>query len=107
MAEGGNGVDEKEYVQTIADIREWLVRIDTNQTHQTKLLETINDQASNAFTKADSAEDKAEQALKVSAQNKHDFEKYVDEEKKGRRWLIGIMITVAIALLPIFDKFYL
>lgn len=100
---GSDAMDEK----VIADIREWLVRIDTNQQHQTKLLETINEQAANAFAKADNAEDKADKALSLAERNEERFDKHVDDEKVGRRWLIGLLVTIGLALIPIFNSFYL
>ncbi|SET69359.1 hypothetical protein SAMN05216389_12118 [Oceanobacillus limi] len=100
-------MDEKEYAQTIAEIREWLVKIDTNQTHQTNLLETINTQATNAFAKADNAEDKADKALSLAQRNEENFDNYVENERTGRRWLIGILITIGLALLPIMNSFYM
>jgi hypothetical protein len=100
-------VDERDYTKTIGEIREWLVKIDTNQKHQTRLLETINTQASNAFAKADSAEDRAEEALTLAQQTDRRLDDYIENERTGRRWLVGVLVTIALALLPILNSFYL
>jgi hypothetical protein len=98
---------DEENRQMITEIREWLVRIDTNQQHQTKLLETLTTQADNAFEKADHAESKAEEALKRSIRIESDFNEYEKEQVAGRRWTIGIAVSLFVALLPIFTNFYL
>ena len=103
MDERGSG----NYTQTIGEIREWLVKIDTNQLHQTQLLETIKQQSENAFTKADYAEDTANEALTLATKTDAKLDKYVDDERTGRRWLIGVAITAIVALLPIYNSFYL
>lgn len=103
---GSGGVDEKEYARTIADIREWLVRIDANQTHQTKLLEAINTQATNAFTKADTAEDKADKALMLAQKNEQRLDDRDKDERVHRRWVIGTIVTIVLFLLPIVSAYY-
>lgn len=99
-------MDEEKVTQTIAEIREWLVRIDTNQSHQTKLLETLNAHASSAFEKADKAESVADEALQLAKKNEQEFKSYVKDEKTGRRWLMGVLVSVGLALLPVFNHFY-
>lgn len=91
----------------IAEIREWLVRIDTNQQHQTKLLESLTTQADNAFEKADTAEEKANEALRLSRKTEQELNEYRKEQVVGRRWAIGIIISVILTLLPILVNFYL
>lgn len=107
MSEKETGPSSDSYTQTIADIREWLVKIDTNQSHQTKLLETLTQQADNAFTKADTAEDTAEDALRLAETTKKELDDYKRDEASNRRWLIGLVVTVTLALLPIFNSFYI
>lgn len=99
--------DEQSDTQpAIAEIREWLVRIETNQQHQTKLMETLNTQASNAFEKADHAEDKADDALTIAKDNRKDFDDYRKEQVIAKRWMIGTVIAVLAILAPIVKGFY-
>lgn len=85
---------------TISDVREWLVRIDTNQAHQTKLLETLNKHSENAYIKADNAEELAQHAhSKVDQteykimQTREDFERHKASEIVMRRWLSGLIVS--------------
>lgn len=97
---------EGDYGQMISEIREWLVRIDTNQQHQTKLLEGLTEQSSNAFSKADNAEFTAKTALEKAESVEREFDEYRREQVVGRRWVIGVSITIALALLPMIISFY-
>ncbi len=99
-------VNADEYARTIADIREWLVKIDTNQQHQTKLLETLTQQSENAFQKADLAEDKADEALKLAQRTEQRLDDKEKDEKVNRRWLVGTIITIVLFLLPIIGSYY-
>lgn len=99
-------MDEQKFNATISEIREWLVRIDTNQQHQTQLLESLTRQAENAFTKADNAEDKAESAMaraneayERTEENKKAFERYKQDEKVSRRWLVGLVAGTLVTFL--------
>lgn len=98
----GRQQDEKNY----AEVREWLVRIDANQTHQTQLLESLNARAEKALDKADIAEDKADEALAIA----HRVDKRVNdreqEEKVRIRWILGLVASIFIATLPIIARFY-
>lgn len=99
--------EDREIAKAISDIREWLVKIDTNQTHQTELLKTINQQATNAFNKADIAEDTAEEALSLAKQTKKELDSFKEDEKVKKRWLIGVLISIVGILTPILLRFYL
>lgn len=100
-------MDERDYAQTIAEIREWLVEINANQRHQTEILTELKATSRNAFDKADKAEDTADQALAMAEEAKADLRSYKDEVKVERRWLAGLFVSMLVALLPIFAKFYL
>src|SRR5690606_212133 len=93
--------------QMISEIREWLVRIDTHQQHQTKLLEDLTKQASNAFAKADNAEVVANKALDEARKTRKDFEEYKKDQVVGKRWAIGLAVSLFLTLLPILANFYL
>lgn len=106
-------MNEADYGKMISEIREWLVRIDTNQQHQTKLLEGLTEQSSNAFSKADNAEDLANAAIKKAEEvgaELDDYKKEQAEQRKeqavGRRWAIGTVITAVVFLLPMIISFY-
>lgn len=97
----------------IVEIRERLVAIETNQTHQTKLLEKMSQQADNTFRKAEKAENEAKEAkvaageaLRVAEQTSLAFEAYKEDEKVTKRWLVGLLVTIGLALLPIFSRLF-
>ncbi|GGP13590.1 hypothetical protein [Oceanobacillus neutriphilus] len=94
--------DERNY----AEVREWLVRIDANQTHQTQLLESLNARAEKALDKADIAEDKADEALAVARRVDRRVDDREQEDKVRIRWLLGLVVSIFIATLPIIAKFY-
>lgn len=96
---GGNSV-------AISDIREWLVRIDTNQQHQTQLLEALNAEAKNTYEKADKAEDIAEEALALAKKNRNDFDGYRHDQVMTKRWMVGTVIAILAILAPIIKGFY-
>lgn len=97
----------------IGEVREWLVRIDTNQSHQTLLLEEIKAQSTNAFHKAGVAEDKADMAISKTELFHAELREYKQEQSNEKKWLIrtGVMllgagIPVLISLIPIIIKYY-
>ncbi|WP_077603605.1 hypothetical protein [Oceanobacillus sojae] len=101
--------DQKEDARgdrSYAEVREWLVRIDANQTHQTQLLESLNKRAEKALDKADIAEDKAYEALRIAKRADQRIDEREREEKVRTRWLLGLVVTVMVATLPIIAKFY-
>lgn len=78
----GHELNEK-----IADIREWLVRIDTKMDH----LNDIKRIAERADEKADKVDDKAEAALSLAKENRED----IRDMKANTKWLWGTLLTVA------------
>lgn len=99
--------------QAVAELREWMVRFDVNQEHQTNLLEKLVLKVDKAIESADKADEKAEkadakaqQALALAEQTLKDLDKYKDDEKTHKRWLIGLLVpvivTIGIALLNIY-----
>lgn len=92
--------------ESLAEVREWLVRIDANQTHQTHLLESLTTRAEKALDKADVAEDKADKALAVAKRVDKRVDDREQEERIRTRWLIGLVASVLIATLPMIARFY-
>ncbi|XOT28957.1 hemolysin XhlA family protein [Bacillus subtilis subsp. subtilis] len=64
----------------IADIREWLVRIDTK-------VDFFNE----VKTKAERADEKADEALSLAKENRAD----IADMKANTKWIWGVMIGVA------------
>lgn len=92
--------------QAVSELREWMVRFDVNQEHQTNLLEQLVIKVDKAIESADQADDKAEKALTLATQTKKELDEYKTEQKTQKRWLIGLLfpsfIAVAVALLNIY-----
>lgn len=89
----GHELNEK-----IADIREWLVRIDTKMDN----LNDIKRLAERADEKADKVDDKAEAALNLGRENRED----IRDMKANTKWVwgtlltvIGLLVTVGVAIL--------
>lgn len=55
---------------------------------------------------ADSAEDTAQQALRVAKNVRADAERAREERKSDRRWLIGTALTLLALIVPIALRFY-
>lgn len=92
--------------QATAELREWMIRFDVNQDHQTRLLEQLVLDVKRAIDSADEADDKAEKALTLATQTKQEFDEYRKEESVKNRWLVGLIvtsfITIGIALLNVY-----
>ncbi len=97
---------ESQHSESLAEVREWLVRIDANQTHQTQLLETLNARVEKALDKADVAEDKAYEALRIAKRADQRIDDKEQEQKVRNRFLVGTAISVLGILLPVLLKFY-
>lgn len=69
----------RELSEKIADIREWLVRIDTKVDFLNEVKHT-----------AEQAEAKADQALAMSQENRED----IRDMKANTKWVWGTMLTV-------------
>ncbi|ASS63702.1 hemolysin XhlA family protein [Bacillus velezensis] len=69
-----------EFNDKIADIREWLVRIDTK-------VDYFND----VKNKAERADEKADEALALAKENRSD----ITDMKANTKWLWGVILTVA------------
>ncbi|MFZ4454351.1 hypothetical protein [Salibacterium aidingense] len=97
-----NGGNSQEVTQAISEIREWLVRIDTNQSNQTQLLTEIKDSANHARKKADDAEDKADRAnFRLDAVERRQDENDAKwrEDRTEKRWQWGVIATVIVGVL--------
>ncbi|PJH94862.1 hemolysin XhlA family protein [Bacillus sp. SN1] len=70
----------------IADIREWLVRIDTK-------VDFFNE----VKTKAERADEKSEEALTLAKENRAD----IADMKANTKWVWGVMLTVVGMLLTV------
>lgn len=70
----------RELNDKIADIREWLVRIDTKMDYLSEVKHT-----------AEQAENKAEEALSLSKENRED----IRDMKANSKWAWGTILTVA------------
>ncbi|EDW22705.1 holin [Bacillus pumilus] len=82
MAEPSN----TELNEKISDIREWLVRIDTK-------VDFFND----VKTKADQADEKADEALALAKENRAD----ILDMRANTKWVWGVMLTVVGLLLSL------
>ena len=82
MAEPSNN----ELNEKISDIREWLVRIDTK-------VDYFND----VKTKADQADEKADEALALAKENRAD----ILDMRANTKWVWGVMLTVVGLLLSV------
>ncbi|MGE1096801.1 hemolysin XhlA family protein [Bacillus altitudinis] len=82
MAEPSNN----ELNEKISDIREWLVRIDTKV-----------DYFNEVKTKADQADEKADQALALAKENRAD----ILDMRANTKWVWGVMLTVVGLLLSL------
>lgn len=78
----GHELNEK-----IADIREWLVRIDTKVDYLNEVKHT-----------AEQADAKADQALSLAKENRDD----IRDMKANTKWVWGTLLTVAGLLVTIF-----
>ncbi|MEI4789835.1 hemolysin XhlA family protein [Bacillus sp. FJAT-53060] len=72
--------------EKISDIREWLVRIDTK-------VDYFND----VKTKANQADEKADQALALAKENRAD----ILDMRANTKWVWGVMLTVVGLLLSL------
>ncbi|WP_404351696.1 hemolysin XhlA family protein [Sutcliffiella horikoshii] len=88
----GHELNEK-----IADIREWLVRIDTKM----DMMSDIKYRAERAEEKADFAEVKASKALALAEENRDD----ITEMKSNTKWLWGVMLSTAVLIVGIIALF--
>jgi hypothetical protein len=70
----------------IAELREWLVRIDTRLDYMSEVKRTAED-----------AEAKANQALAIAEDNRET----IREMKANTKWVWGILIAVAGVVLPV------
>lgn len=70
----------RELSEKIADIREWLVRIDTKVDFLNEVKHT-----------AEQADAKADEALAIAKDNRED----IRDMKADKKWLWGTMLTVA------------
>lgn len=98
----GRQQDERNY----AEVREWLVRIDANQAHQTKLLETLNSRVEKALDKADVAEDTAHEALRIATRTDERLDQREQDDKVRSRWFIGTVVSLLGIFLPVLLRFY-
>ncbi|MGG2024204.1 hemolysin XhlA family protein [Gottfriedia sp. S16(2024)] len=73
-------VDELKFNEKIADIREWLVRIDTKVDYLNEVKRT-----------AEEAESKADEALAISKKNSED----IRDMKANTKWAWGVILTIA------------
>ncbi|WP_054635161.1 hypothetical protein [Thalassobacillus sp. C254] len=78
-----------------------------------ELLKEIKSTAHHASIKADDAEDAANAALQLAQQNKKDFERYQKRQDAEKKWtiktgltIIGFIVTLTAAMVPIFFSFY-
>ncbi|MEK4970725.1 hemolysin XhlA family protein [Cytobacillus sp. FSL R7-0696] len=78
----GHELNEK-----IADIREWLVRIDTKVDYLNEVKHT-----------AEQADAKADQALSLAKENRDD----IRDMKANTKWVWGTLLTVAGLLVTVF-----
>ncbi|MGG0778151.1 hemolysin XhlA family protein [Bacillus rugosus] len=76
-----------EFNDKLAEVREWLVRIDTKVDY----FNEVKLRADQAYEKADQAEEKAEKALAMSMENQSD----VADMKANTKWVWGVIIGVA------------
>ena len=76
----GHELNEK-----IADIREWLVRIDT----KVDFLNEVKRTAEKAEEKADEADAKADRAISIAEENRED----IRDMKANTKWVWGVMLT--------------
>lgn len=104
-------VDEQD--KQMAEIRESLVEISTDQKHILKMLEDSRARADDAYEKADSAEDKAQEALRTVYAHQKEYYKRLDRDDANRKFtiktavgLIGTVVTILIFLTPILISYY-
>lgn len=99
--------------KAMSEVREWLVKIDTKQENILQLLEDSKARANEAYTKADNAEDSAEEALRAIESHRQDYHKRIDKEDNDTKFavktgvtVIGILVTLIIFLTPIIIGYY-
>ena len=70
-------------------------------------------EAAQTARQADAAEDKADQALVLANQAiskikkaEDDAKQAVKDRKADRKWFVGIMVPIVLALVPIITRFY-
>jgi hypothetical protein len=97
MADQSGGPSGHELNEKIADIREWLVRIDT----KVDFLNEVKRTAEKAEEKADSADVKASKALALAEENRDD----IVEMKANTKWIWGAMLTGATIIIGIVALF--
>ncbi|GAK09018.1 hypothetical protein JCM19038_2829 [Geomicrobium sp. JCM 19038] len=93
----------------IAEVREWLTKIDTTQNHMLELLKKIESNADDAKDKADRAMERANDAFDLAERAETEFYKHKKQEYNNRRFIIGTVISVAaliISVVPILITFY-
>lgn len=79
MSANNDSPTSRELSEKIADIREWLVRIDTKVDYLNEVKRT-----------AEQAEEKASQALTMAQENRED----IRDMKADKKWVWGTMLTV-------------
>ncbi|QQK75108.1 hypothetical protein HUG15_05800 [Salicibibacter cibarius] len=99
--------------KAMAEVREWLTRIDTKQEHIIQLLEDSRARADDAYEKADKAEDDAQEALRTVYAHQKEYYKRLDRDDANRKFtiktavgLIGTVVTILIFLTPILISYY-
>lgn len=83
----------RELNEKIADIREWLVRIDT----KVDFLNEVKHKAELADAKADEAKSIAEEAKQMSLDNRED----IRDMKANTKWVWGTILTVSGLLISV------
>lgn len=78
--------NNRELNEKIADIREWLVRIDTKVDYLNEVRHT-----------AEQAEEKADKALALSQENREQ----IRDMKANTKWVWGVVIAIAGLLIPV------
>ncbi|MED1527932.1 hypothetical protein NSS78_16005 [Bacillus sp. FSL W8-0920] len=92
--------------EKIAKIQVDIATIIATQQHQTRIFEEFREMAAMALSRADTADDKASEALRIAKTARDDLREYRDQVKGDRRWLIGIAVPVMLALVPVLFRYY-
>lgn len=86
--------NNRELNDKIADIREWLVRIDT----KVDFFNDVKHTAERADMKADKALQKSDDNAEDISEVKEDLRKEIDGIKKTAMWAIGLIVPAIIAI---------
>ena len=95
-------MDGNEHGKAMAEVREWLTRIDQKQEHIVQLLEDSRAKAEEAYKKADQADETSKEALKLTETHIKEYRHDRTQSDDNRKFWIKVAVPSGVGLLTVF-----